>query len=96
MEISRSLVVIAYDTPSNKRRRRLVRLALDMSDRVQKSVFEGNLTEVQRHLLWNRLVAAANQEEDSLRLYSLCERCQGQSQRIGVVFAASPSDCWLL
>jgi CRISPR-associated protein Cas2 len=91
-----SLVVVCYDTPSNRRRRRLVRLASDMTDRVQKSVFEGRLTEQQRHLLWARLAAAVHSEEDSLRLYSLCERCRRQSHAIGVAFMVKPNQCWLL
>jgi len=91
-----SLVVVCYDTPSNRRRRRLVRLAADMTDRVQKSVFEGRLTEQQRHILWARLASAVVSEQDSLRLYSLCERCRQQSHAIGIAFLDKPSDAWLL
>ncbi len=70
------LVVICYDvsTESQAGRRRLRRVAKiceGTGQRVQKSVFECNVTLMQLDDLERRLLAEVNLTQDSLRLYRL-------------------------
>jgi len=66
-------LIICYDTPSNRRRRRLARRLKDALVRVQKSVFEGPLPS--RHLkpLIAKLETLVDPKEDSLRIYTIPE-----------------------
>lgn len=71
----RTRYVLAYDVVEDSKRTRLANLLLDYGDRVQKSVFEADLThaEVQEILIRASNILA---DEDSLRLYPLCRECQ--------------------
>lgn len=70
------LVVIAYDSPDDRRRVRIARILEDVADRVQWSVFEGWLTDEQVQETWSRLESAFDPEEDDLRIYRLCSYCR--------------------
>jgi CRISPR-associated protein Cas2 len=71
-------VLIAYDVATDTRegRRRLRHVAetcVGFGQRVQKSVFECQLTAVQLEELLHRLLAIIDETEDSLRVYRLRE-----------------------
>ena len=71
-------VLIAYDvateTPGGQRRlRRVAKLCVAHGQRVQKSVFECTLTEVQLEGLLHHLLEVIDDEDDSLRVYRLRE-----------------------
>ena len=71
-------VLIAYDvatdTPAGRRRlRKVAQLCVAHGQRVQKSVFECDLTDVQLEGLLFRLLAVIDDGEDSLRVYRLRE-----------------------
>lgn len=74
-------VVIAYDVTDTPRRTRLAKRLKDFLDRVQKSVFEGELDEDKLQALERRVATLLNEGEDSLRIYPLCAACK---QRIRV------------
>ena len=72
------LIIVTYDvsTESSAGRRRLRRVAKvceGVGQRVQKSVFECNVSAMQYEELERRLVAEINHEQDSLRFYRLTE-----------------------
>jgi CRISPR-associated protein Cas2 len=74
-------MLVTYDvcttTPEGERRlRRVAQACLDFGQRVQKSVFECSVTEVQFEKLRPRLLAEVNLEEDSLRIYRLPENVE--------------------
>ncbi len=75
-------LLIAYDvaTESPEGRRRLRRVAQacqSFGQRVQKSVFECSVTEMDKERLVARLLKCIDEEEDSLRIYRLSEpRCR--------------------
>jgi len=71
-------VLIAYDvateTPTGQRRlRKVAKLCVAHGQRVQKSVFECTLTDVQLEGLLQRLLQVIDDNEDSLRVYRLRE-----------------------
>ncbi|RME51568.1 MAG: CRISPR-associated endonuclease Cas2 [Caldilineae bacterium] len=78
-------IVISYDVPDNKRRLKIARLLLDFGgERVQRSVFECYITPRNLERLHARLAKIVNEEEDSVRFYTLCENCQPKVVLIGV------------
>lgn len=63
---------VATDTPEGQRRlRHVARACLDFGQRVQKSVFECSVSEMQYEKLRHRLLKCINEEEDNLRIYRL-------------------------
>ncbi len=72
------LVVVTYDvsteTPAGRRRlRRVAKICESMGQRVQKSVFECQVNDMQFEQLERALLAEIDEAEDSLRLYRITE-----------------------
>lgn len=72
------LYVIAYDIPSDKRRKKVADLLEGYGKRVQYSVFECILSEKKYLELQHRLRPRLNLEEDSVRMYPLSRHTLGQ------------------
>ena len=71
------LVVVAYDIPNDRRRTKLARLLTDFGTRVQYSVFECRLDEVDRfEKMLSRVRKLIDTEEDRVRFYRLCAACE--------------------
>jgi len=69
-------ILVTYDvsTETVEGRRRLRKVAeacLDYGQRVQKSVFECSLNEMQLEQLKRRLLQCMSEQEDSLRIYRM-------------------------
>jgi CRISPR-associated protein Cas2 len=78
-------VVISYDVPDDKRRLKVAKLLLDFgATRVQRSVFECHLAAPHLERLRARLAKLHRAEEDSIRIYSLCESCRPKAVLIGL------------
>jgi CRISPR-associated protein Cas2 len=76
-------VVVAYDVVLDRRRTRLAKRLKGFLQRVQKSVFEGEIAEERleelRSVIWNEI----DPTEDSVRIYHLCLRCIPMTEIIG-------------
>lgn len=82
------LIIIAYDVstenPAGRRRlRRVARICEGMGQRVQKSVFECQVNEMQFEQLERALLAEIDEEEDSLRFYRITEPAQLRIRQYG-------------
>ncbi|HEV2472217.1 MAG TPA: CRISPR-associated endonuclease Cas2 [Chthonomonadales bacterium] len=66
--------VIAYDIVSNRKRSRLAKLLLDYGRRVQKSVFEADLSKAQLEEIMGKAAKYVS-GVDSLRFYPACLTC---------------------
>jgi CRISPR-associated protein Cas2 len=65
---------VATDTPEGRRRlRKVAQVCVSFGQRVQKSVFECTVNEMQYEKLRARLLKTIQKEEDSLRLYRLAQ-----------------------
>jgi len=73
------LWVIAYDSPSNKRRRKLAKLLEGYGERLQWSVFECHLQPHQQRRLRQGLNRIAT-GEDSVRLWVVPQRARAAEQ----------------
>lgn len=72
------LIIVSYDVSTEtragrKRLRRIAKVCESAGQRVQKSVFECQLDEVQYEELERRLLAEFNEKEDNLRFYRITE-----------------------
>ncbi len=76
-------ILIAYDTPDDKRRRKLVRISKDYACRIQKSVFQGWVSEQQLKELESLFFQHIVPDEDSILLMPACQRCCEQIRIVG-------------
>jgi len=74
--------VVSYDIKDDMKRIKVAKILLDFGTRVQRSVFECRLDEKLLDRLIRRLERIIT-DEDSLRIYSLCARCEGTIKIMG-------------
>ena len=67
-------VIVSYDITDAKRLRKVATCLEDAGQRVQYSVFECYLTEMQLDKLCKKLTKLIDTEDDKLRFYTLCEK----------------------
>ena len=83
------LIIATYDvsteTPAGRRRlRRVAKVCLRFGQRVQKSVFECRVDQMQYEELERALLAEIDLEEDNLRFYRLTEPHELRVKQYGV------------
>lgn len=71
------LVVVAYDIADHKRLRRVAKFMEDYGFRVQRSVFECDLSPAQISALEAGIKALIKRKADRVQIYQLCENCAG-------------------
>ncbi|MDY7017769.1 MAG: CRISPR-associated endonuclease Cas2 [Nitrospirota bacterium] len=82
------LVVVTYDvsteTASGRRRlRRVAKVCESTGQRVQKSVFECQVNEMQLEQLERRLLREIDEKQDNLRFYRITEPTQVRVKQYG-------------
>jgi len=75
-------ILISYDVAADRQRNKIAKLLEAHGMRVQFSVFECNLTEVQLTMLKKKL-APWIEPDDSIRFYRLCKECVERVDIIG-------------
>lgn len=83
------LIVVTYDvsteTAAGRRRlRRVAKVCESTGQRVQKSVFECQVNEMQLEQLERRLLGEIQKTEDNLRIYRISESAQVSVKEFGV------------
>jgi len=68
-------IVISYDIVDDKRRLKVAKQLENYGNRVQYSVFEALLEEDKLGEMSNAVLSIIEKQEDSLRIYRLCEGC---------------------
>lgn len=68
-------LVVCYDIVDDRRRNRLYRKMKDFLPRVQKSVFEGPISDTRFLLLVAIIKKEIDPQTDTVRVYQLCARC---------------------
>ena len=69
------LYIISYDIEKDRTRTRLAHRLKDFGFRVQYSVFEADLDDAELEQLRKILAKVALEDDDSIRVYGLCEHC---------------------
>ena len=82
------LIIVTYDVSTEtragrKRLRRVAKVCEGTGQRVQKSVFECQVNEMQYEELERRLLAEIDDKEDSLRVYRLTEPIELRIKQFG-------------
>jgi CRISPR-associated protein Cas2 len=77
-------VVVSYDVVNDKTRTKLAKLLFNYGRRVQKSVFECVLDEKRLLEMQAKINKAIDAEVDSVRYYSLCQRCVAGIDIVGL------------
>ncbi len=67
--------MISYDVVDDKKRLKLMKFLKDYGDRVQKSVFECNLTEKTYQKVKKGVEEIINKRKDRVRYYKICKGC---------------------
>ena len=83
---------ISYDIRDDDRRNSVSKILEGYGQRVQRSVFECNLTSDQVQKLLEELEPSVNTDVDSLRCYPLCNACPGNINECG--FCHNNEDCY--
>jgi CRISPR-associated protein Cas2 len=94
--MQRRHMVVSYDVTDDAKRARLARFLLAYCDRVQKSVFEGEVAERRVEGLRRGVARLIDQKVDSVRLYTLCARCRLATEVVGTgIYVEQPGDVLL-
>jgi CRISPR-associated protein Cas2 len=76
-------LVVCYDVVSDRRRARLLKRLKGFLPHVQKSVFEGELTQERAVALRQMILQEIDAQEDTVRLYHQCNRCIPATEVLG-------------
>lgn len=87
--------IIAYDIEEDAPRTKLANLLLDYGDRIQKSVFEADLSAQDLQDLL-RHASQYVDDADSLRVYPLCNACAKGVHNMGREPAPLSPDCTIV
>ncbi len=85
------MLLVCYDISNNRRRYRVDKVLSGYGVRVQKSVFECHLQPAERRLLEQELLRLIMEDEDSIRLYSMCIK---DEKRILIYGTGMVSENW--
>ena len=77
------LYVVSYDISDDRRRTRIAKTLLDFGSRVQYSVFECILDDDLLRQMRERIEKIASIEEDRVRIYTMCAKCERAIALIG-------------
>jgi len=79
----RSFFLLTYDIADPKRLAKVAKAMEAVGERVQDSVFEAYLNEAELEKLLKKTQKLMKVEEDSLRIYVLCEACRAKIRCVG-------------
>ncbi len=88
--------LLAYDISDDRRRAKIAKIMEAMGARVQGSVFEAYLTPVHLETLLKKVNKTLKKEEDSLRIYPLCENCREKIRTVGRGQATPPPEVMIV
>lgn len=79
------MYVVSYDVGSDRLRNKVAKVLLNYGKRVQYSVFECQISQKQFDELYAKLVQLmVDADEDSIRFYHLCGKCESEIQELGL------------
>lgn len=76
-------VIVSYDITNDRRRNKVAKALKDFGIRVQYSVFECRLPPRELKKMKQKVAAIIKDDEDSVRIYQLCEPCAGRVEILG-------------
>jgi len=89
-------IVVSYDIVDDRTRNKISKTMLDFGTRIQYSVFECNLNKAQIKEMVRRLKELLNEEEDSIRIYYLCDQCLKKTDLLGKGELTEDKDIYII
>lgn len=89
------LRVIAYDIPSDSRRKKIMNLCRDYGVRRQYSVFLCDLSDENWQRFLQRLIRVIEPDEDSVLIFPLCGKCREEQLALGRGELYVKPDCYV-
>lgn len=77
-------MVVAYDIADVRRLQRVAKVMKDFGLRVQKSIFEVEMSPAAFTEMRRRTEAVMDPDEDGVKYFPLCERCAGTLVTLGL------------
>ncbi len=77
-------LVVCYDIVSDRRRARVLKRLKGFLPHVQKSVFEGPVSDADSVRLRRILLEEIDPRQDTVRIYGLCARCIPATEVLGL------------
>lgn len=87
------LRIVAYDIADAKRLRRIAKICELYGFRIEKSVFECELSKEKFEKFWQELKKIANEKEDCLAVYKVCKSCKAKIKTFGQVSRPEINPC---
>lgn len=88
--------IVSYDIADDKRRSKVAKTLKDFGERVQKSVFECLLDKENLQKMINKLEKCIKEDEDSIRIYQLCNECRQEIKIIGKGTVTEDEDVYIV
>lgn len=89
-------VVVSYDVAGDRRRRKIAKVMESFGTRKQYSVFDCTLDEGRLQKMKKKLNRLLKPEQDSIRIYRICERCRSSIEIMGTGTIKDDEDLVLL
>lgn len=89
-------IIISYDIADDRRRTKTANILEDYGDRVQYSVFECIIDQKLLDKMTNRLQKVINIEEDSIRIYKMCNECYNKITILGKGEISKNEDVYII
>lgn len=83
LEESAMLYMVCYDIGDDGRRREIQKVLEGYGSRVQYSVFDCEMSDLQYRRLREEILCRLNEAEDSVRFYPLCSACSRKIDAAG-------------
>lgn len=81
------IYIVAYDIASNRRRVRVANLLQSWGYRIQESVFQIRLDQVQIEQMRMKVAAIIDGKNDVVHIYPVCASCAAKSEILGTAVA---------
>ena len=86
--------LIAYDIRHPVRLRRLAKIVQDYGLRMQKSVFEAEMTPLELLSMKKRMNSVIEPKEDGIKIFRLCQSCEAKRSGAGIGRPSLPDAAW--
>ncbi|MBI5674986.1 MAG: CRISPR-associated endonuclease Cas2 [Nitrospirae bacterium] len=87
--------IVSYDIPDDKTRNKVAKVMLDFGARVQYSVFECNMDDKLLEKMTQKISKIIS-DEDSVRIYTLCGKCDKFVKIFGKGEVSKDKDVYIL
>jgi len=89
-------IVVSYDIVDNRSRDKVSKTLLDYGTRVQRSVFECIVDQRRLDEMIARVSKFLNQQDDTLRVYNICEGCLKKIKVFGKGHLTQDEDVYIV